>query len=266
MTTATPSRGRRRAPTRIERAVGRAAALQRPRVILALLLLLALTCTLLLDGYLRAEVGGDERVRTGASSSEVPDKILNGGPILTFQGGQATTVSVPDKTIALTFDDGPDPGGAAADRAGRHGRAVAGRDGIRRLVRLRPPGRRRDVRPRRDPARAGVLLGGVRRAADVREDLLPDGLLLARPLPRLDRVVSVFNARAVTIYLWHGIALVLAVPLIDRMWDVPAFETYLPLGSQWFLFGVGWVLIGVFVLLCGWVGDVAGRKKPRLLP
>ncbi|OIJ66791.1 bifunctional polysaccharide deacetylase/glycosyltransferase family 2 protein [Streptomyces mangrovisoli] len=109
MTTSTPSRGRRRAPTRIERAAGRAAALQKPRVILALLLLLALTCVMLLDGYLRAEVGGDERVRSGASSSKVPDKILNGGPILTFRGGQARTVSVPDKTIALTFDDGPNP-------------------------------------------------------------------------------------------------------------------------------------------------------------
>ncbi|MET9386137.1 glycosyltransferase [Streptomyces sp. NPDC002928] len=107
--TTTPSRGRRRAPSRIERAAGRAAALQKPRVILALLLLLALTCVMLLDGYLRAEVGGDERVRDGASSSKVPDKVLNGGPILTFQGGQATNVSVPDKTIALTFDDGPNP-------------------------------------------------------------------------------------------------------------------------------------------------------------
>jgi cellulose synthase/poly-beta-1,6-N-acetylglucosamine synthase-like glycosyltransferase/peptidoglycan/xylan/chitin deacetylase (PgdA/CDA1 family) len=108
MTNTTPSRGRRRAPSRMERAAGRAAALQRPRVILALLLLLALTCVMLLDGYLRAEVGGDQRVRTGASSSDVPDEIIDGGPILTFQGGQATTVSVPDKTIALTFDDGPD--------------------------------------------------------------------------------------------------------------------------------------------------------------
>ncbi|MGW3458071.1 bifunctional polysaccharide deacetylase/glycosyltransferase family 2 protein [Streptomyces olivaceoviridis] len=109
MTTPTSSRGRRRAPTRIERAAGRVAALQRPRVILALLLLLALTCVMLLDGYLRAEVGGDQRVRSGADSSEVPDAILDGGPILTFRGGQATTVSVPAKTIALTFDDGPDP-------------------------------------------------------------------------------------------------------------------------------------------------------------
>ncbi|MEW2291102.1 glycosyltransferase [Streptomyces sp. NPDC006743] len=109
MTTTTSSRGRRRAPTRIERAAGRAAALQRPRVILALLLLLALTCVMLLDGYLRAEVGGDERVRTGAASDQVPQRVLDGGPILTFQGGTATTVSVPDKTIALTFDDGPNP-------------------------------------------------------------------------------------------------------------------------------------------------------------
>ncbi|CAM5647871.1 Glycosyltransferase OS=Streptomyces tendae OX=1932 GN=GUR47_17880 PE=4 SV=1 [Streptomyces tendae] len=104
-----PARGRRRAPTRMERAAGRAAALQRPRVLLALLLLLALTCVMLLDGYLRAEVGGDERVRTGASASAVPDDVLDGGPILSFPGGQATTVSVPDKTIVLTFDDGPDP-------------------------------------------------------------------------------------------------------------------------------------------------------------
>ncbi|MFE5921488.1 acyltransferase [Streptomyces sp. NPDC056468] len=82
----------------------------------------------------------------------------------------------------------------------------------------------------------------------------------------LDRLVTVFNARAVTIYLWHEIALILAVPLIDRFWNVPAFERYLPLESQWFMFGIGWLLIAVFVLLCGWVEDVAGKKKPKLLP
>ncbi|MFF4402430.1 acyltransferase family protein [Streptomyces sp. NPDC001480] len=83
---------------------------------------------------------------------------------------------------------------------------------------------------------------------------------------RLDRTVTVFNARAVTIYLWHEIALVLAVPLIDQFWNVPAFEKYLPLDSQWFMFGIGWVLIALFVVLCGWVEDVAAKKKPRLLP
>lgn len=85
-------------------------------------------------------------------------------------------------------------------------------------------------------------------------------------LRRLDRLVTVFNARAVTVYLWHELALILAVPLIDRCWDVPAFEAYLPLESQWFLLGVGWALIAGFVLLFGWVEDVAARKRPRLLP
>jgi cellulose synthase/poly-beta-1,6-N-acetylglucosamine synthase-like glycosyltransferase/peptidoglycan/xylan/chitin deacetylase (PgdA/CDA1 family) len=93
----------------MQRAAGKAAALQKPRVILALLVLLGLTSVMLLDGYLRAEVGGDQRVRTGAGSSKVPDKVLDGGPILTFRGDRATTVSVPKKTIALTFDDGPNP-------------------------------------------------------------------------------------------------------------------------------------------------------------
>nr|WSY52628.1 bifunctional polysaccharide deacetylase/glycosyltransferase family 2 protein [Streptomyces sp. NBC_00886] len=109
MTTTTPSRGRRRAPTRMERAAGKAAALQRPRVILALLLLLGLTCVMLLDGYLRAEVGGDQRVRDGASAGNVPDKVLNGGPILTFRNGSPVTQTIPKKTIVLTFDDGPNP-------------------------------------------------------------------------------------------------------------------------------------------------------------
>ncbi|MFI1356807.1 bifunctional polysaccharide deacetylase/glycosyltransferase family 2 protein [Streptomyces sp. NPDC020898] len=109
MTTTTTSRGRRRAPSKVQRAAGKAAALQKPRVILAMLLLLALTSVMLLDGYLRAEVGGDQRVRTGASAGEVPDKIIDGGPILSFRNGQAVTRSVPEKTIALTFDDGPNP-------------------------------------------------------------------------------------------------------------------------------------------------------------
>jgi peptidoglycan/xylan/chitin deacetylase (PgdA/CDA1 family) len=91
------------------RAAGKASALQRPRVILALLLLLGLTCVMLLDGYLRAEVGGDERVRDGASASKVPDKVLNGGPILTFRNGKPVTQTIPKKTIVLTFDDGPNP-------------------------------------------------------------------------------------------------------------------------------------------------------------
>ena len=83
---------------------------------------------------------------------------------------------------------------------------------------------------------------------------------------RTDRIVTIFNARAVTIYLWHEIALILAVPLIDQFWNVPAFEKWLPLESQWFMFGIGWVLIWIAIPLFGWVEDVAAKKKPKLLP
>ncbi|MFD6422277.1 bifunctional polysaccharide deacetylase/glycosyltransferase family 2 protein [Streptomyces sp. NPDC060198] len=84
-------------------------AVPRPRAVLAVLLLLGLVSTLLLDGYLRSEVGGDQRVRSGATSDEVPQSVLDGGPFLSFTDGEARSESVPDKTIVLTFDDGPDP-------------------------------------------------------------------------------------------------------------------------------------------------------------
>ncbi|MDF6046084.1 polysaccharide deacetylase family protein [Streptomyces sp. JH14] len=99
--------GRHATPSRIGRARRQAA--PGPRVIIALLLLLGLISAMLLDGYLRAEVGNDQRVRSGASASNVPDSVLDGGPFLSFEGGTARTRSVPDKTIVLTFDDGPDP-------------------------------------------------------------------------------------------------------------------------------------------------------------
>ncbi|WLQ52195.1 bifunctional polysaccharide deacetylase/glycosyltransferase family 2 protein [Streptomyces poriferorum] len=87
----------------------RPSAMPGPRVVIALLLLLGLVSVMLLDGYLRAEIGNDQRIRSGASSSKVPDSVLDGGPLLSFPGGTARTQSVPDRTIVLTFDDGPDP-------------------------------------------------------------------------------------------------------------------------------------------------------------
>ncbi|GDY64922.1 hypothetical protein SAV14893_043150 [Streptomyces avermitilis] len=93
----------------MERAAGKAAALQKPRVILALLLLLGLTSVMLLDGYLRGEVFSDQRVRDSAAYDKVPKKILEAGPIFTSSNGTVDPKSVPKKTIVLTFDDGPNP-------------------------------------------------------------------------------------------------------------------------------------------------------------
>ena len=90
-------------------------------------------------------------------------------------------------------------------------------------------------------------------------------LLLLRPRPQLawlarvpvlDRLVTLLNARAVTVYLWHEVALVLAVPVNDRF----GLETT----PQ--LLATAWVLIGVAVLALGWVEDLAAGRRLRLLP
>ncbi|MDX2650107.1 acyltransferase [Streptomyces sp. PA03-1a] len=85
-------------------------------------------------------------------------------------------------------------------------------------------------------------------------------------LRTLDRAARIVSARAVTVYLWHEVALMLSVPLIDLMWRVRLLELSLPLDSTWFQFAVAWVLIAVAVLLLGRVEDLAAGRRPRLLP
>ena len=56
----------------------------------------------------------------------------------------------------------------------------------------------------------------------------PSGMGWLRRIRPLDWLVSAFNARAVTVYLWHEVALVVSVLVIDLMWAVPAFEDTSP--------------------------------------
>ncbi|OEV31005.1 bi-functional transferase/deacetylase [Streptomyces nanshensis] len=81
----------------------------RPRVVVALLGLLALVGVMLFHGYLHAEIGNDSRVRENAAADRVPERVRDGGSLLSFNGDRARSRPVPRKTIVLTFDDGPDP-------------------------------------------------------------------------------------------------------------------------------------------------------------
>lgn len=74
--------------------------------------------------------------------------------------------------------------------------------------------------------------------------------------PVLGRTVRVLNARAVTVYLWHEVALVFSVPVNDRL------ERYSKLEQ----FATTWALIGVAILLFGWIEDLAARRRPQLVP
>jgi cellulose synthase/poly-beta-1,6-N-acetylglucosamine synthase-like glycosyltransferase/peptidoglycan/xylan/chitin deacetylase (PgdA/CDA1 family)/peptidoglycan/LPS O-acetylase OafA/YrhL len=83
----------------------------------------------------------------------------------------------------------------------------------------------------------------------------PDLAWLDR-IPVLGRLVAVVNARAVTIYLWHNLAIDLAYPVNDWLgW--PSLTAQI---------GTTVVLVALAVFAFGWVEDVAGRRPLRLLP
>ncbi|CAL9454468.1 polysaccharide deacetylase family protein [Streptomyces sp. enrichment culture] len=79
------------------------------RLLLPLLVLVALAAMLMLRGYVHSEILADHRVQNPAPTTEVPKEILEGGPVIDVRTGEATTLSVPDGRLVLTFDDGPDP-------------------------------------------------------------------------------------------------------------------------------------------------------------
>ncbi|MFJ3643561.1 glycosyltransferase [Streptomyces sp. NPDC090108] len=79
------------------------------RLLLPLLVLLALVAMLMLRGYVHSEILADHRIRPEAATDKVPQKILDGGPVIDTRGGRTTSLRIPDHRVVLTFDDGPDP-------------------------------------------------------------------------------------------------------------------------------------------------------------
>ncbi|MFD8817153.1 bifunctional polysaccharide deacetylase/glycosyltransferase family 2 protein [Streptomyces sp. NPDC059627] len=64
---------------------------------------------MMLRGYVHSEILADHRIRPEAASDQVPEKILDGGPVIDTRGGRTTSLRIPDHRVVLTFDDGPDP-------------------------------------------------------------------------------------------------------------------------------------------------------------
>jgi cellulose synthase/poly-beta-1,6-N-acetylglucosamine synthase-like glycosyltransferase/peptidoglycan/xylan/chitin deacetylase (PgdA/CDA1 family) len=79
------------------------------RLLLPMLVLVALAAMLMLRGYVHSEILADHRIRPEAATGGVPEKILDGGPVIDTRGGEATSLRVPAHRLVLTFDDGPDP-------------------------------------------------------------------------------------------------------------------------------------------------------------
>ncbi len=88
----------------------------------------------------------------------------------------------------------------------------------------------------------------------------PTGWLARAPF--LDGLVSLVNARAVTIYLWHNVAITAAIIVGNalELWNLG------PVGEEGGTFLLALGLLSCAVLAIGWVEDVSAKRPPRLLP
>ncbi|MGW7457854.1 bifunctional polysaccharide deacetylase/glycosyltransferase family 2 protein [Streptomyces sp. NPDC054797] len=77
--------------------------------LLLTVLVVTLSAALLLQGYAKHmfDSTADGAARTPGSSASVPEAIRSGGPVV--EGAAGRTARPAPRTIALTFDDGPDP-------------------------------------------------------------------------------------------------------------------------------------------------------------
>jgi hypothetical protein len=90
-------------------------------------------------------------------------------------------------------------------------------------------------------------------------------------LRRWDRLVTLANNRAVTIYLWHNMLIMATVPIIDQAYDLPFMQSdraaaALDTTYMLWMFVLVWPLIALSILAFGWIEDIAARRSPRLWP
>ncbi|MEU5097292.1 glycosyltransferase [Streptomyces sp. NPDC020996] len=79
------------------------------RLLLPMLVLVALMAMLMLRGYVHSEILADHRIHPETAADKVPEKIIDGGPVIDTRSGRTTSLRLSDHHLVLTFDDGPDP-------------------------------------------------------------------------------------------------------------------------------------------------------------
>src|SRR5688572_18337454 len=81
--------------------------LPRVRWLVAVTLLAAFAAALMVHAYADARFAPDSEATVGAADT-VPASVRQGGSIIDTRNGAQRSYRLPPKTIALTFDDGPD--------------------------------------------------------------------------------------------------------------------------------------------------------------
>ncbi len=79
------------------------------RALLALVVLLLVATVALIEVYTDAGFSPDGTTPRSAADHRVPAAVRDGGPVLDLSGDQPRSYRMPSRTVALTFDDGPDP-------------------------------------------------------------------------------------------------------------------------------------------------------------
>ena len=64
---------------------------------------------LLIEGYTHGVLGENSADEPQTGGRAAPAAVLNGGPVIDASGARERSYSMPPRTVALTFDDGPDP-------------------------------------------------------------------------------------------------------------------------------------------------------------
>ncbi|MEU8521609.1 acyltransferase [Streptomyces sp. NBC_01216] len=90
-------------------------------------------------------------------------------------------------------------------------------------------------------------------------------------LAKWDKLVTLSNNRAVTIYLWHNLLVGVAELIVNQGYRLPFLDSdrgNAALDASYMLwsFVVTWPLIALAVLAFGWIEDIAARRRPRLWP
>jgi peptidoglycan/LPS O-acetylase OafA/YrhL len=81
----------------------------------------------------------------------------------------------------------------------------------------------------------------------------------------LDKMVTVFNSRAMTIYLWGNFAIFLSNPLLD-MWSVTSDLDQENAFGYFQMYLASWVIVIACVFMFGWCEDLAARRPLRINP
>ncbi|WP_328496028.1 acyltransferase [Streptomyces sp. NBC_00414] len=89
-------------------------------------------------------------------------------------------------------------------------------------------------------------------------------------LKRWDKLVTLSNSRAMTIYLWHNLLIMATVPILDQLYELPFMNDQmvglLDATYMVWMFVLVWPLIGLAILAVGWIEDLAAKRSPRLWP